>query len=59
MAGVLQSFILVPMLFSHKIKCNTEPPSKTNYSSSSKIKCLLETNSVMSLVMSDFSGFCI
>ena len=55
MAGVLQSFILVPMLFSHKIKCNTEPPSKTNYSSSSKIKGLLETNSVMS----DFSGFCI
>ena len=45
------------MLFSHKIKCNIEPPLKTKYYSSSKIKGLLETNSVMSLVMSDFSGY--
>ena len=38
---------------------NMEPPSKTSCSASSQIKGTLETKSVMSVVRSDFSAFCI
>ena len=42
------------MFFSHKIKCNMEPPSKTTCSASSQITGALETKSVTALARGGF-----
>ena len=45
------------MFFSHKIKCNIEPPSKTTSSTSSQITGAVEAKSVVAAVNGGFSAF--